>query len=256
MLFDILFVFVVALISSSCFCTTNVYGLPTSSSPSSSSSSSSPLSSSERLNIDHRHHQLHRQPTVAAAAAAFADPTSTLRLFQHQPVPRFEYDLGGDITEMLVGESNEYSSMPTDDDDDDDASLPNISSFESLNSYVHPLSRKLFVQTAKHLQGEDDNNQAEDEEEEAEEKRKRSNPPMFNVPASQFNIKSAFPTDPLNSNSIVNLNRLSESTRLSPSLQTLVETNPFARAWLTMLLQKVMEEQPVPYIFKYGRRRK
>lgn len=257
MLFDILFVFVVGLISSSCFCTTSVYGLPTSSSPS-SSSSSSPLSSA-RLNIDH-HHQHHRQPTVAnnaAAAAAFADPTSTLRLFRHQPLPHFEYDLGGDIAEMLVGDSNEYSSLPTDDDDDDDTALPNISSFESLNSYVHPLSRKLFVQTAKHLQDEDDNKQAEEEEEEDEkEQRKRSNPPIFNAPASQFNVKSAFPTDPLNSNSIVNLNRLSESTRLSPSLQALVETNPFARAWLTMLLQKVMEEQPVPYIFKYGRRRK
>jgi hypothetical protein len=36
----------------------------------------------------------------------------------------------------------------------------------------------------------------------------------------------------------------------------LVETNPFARIWLTMLLEKLMKEKPAPYIFKYGRRRK
>lgn len=249
MLFDILFVFVVALISSSCFCTTNVYGLPTSSSPSSSSSSSS-----TSLNAG-RHHLHHFQPT-----AAFADPTSpssssTLRLFRHQPMPRVEYDLGGDIAKMLIGESNEFSSMPIDDDDENDTALPTISSFdhsiESFNNYVHPLTRKLFVTTAKHLQDEDDNNKAEKAEQ-----TKRSNSPMFNSPASQFNVKSAFPIDPLNSNSIANFNSLSESTRLSPSLQKLVETNPFARAWLSILLQKVMEEQPVPYIFKYGRRRK
>lgn len=47
-----------------------------------------------------------------------------------------------------------------------------------------------------------------------------------------------------------------EPIRLSASLKKLVETNPIARAWLTLLLQKLMQEQPVPYIFKYGRRRK
>ena len=53
-----------------------------------------------------------------------------------------------------------------------------------------------------------------------------------------------------------NFNQIDEPIRLSPSLKTLIETNPFARAWLTMLLQKLMQEQHVPYIFKYGRRRK
>ena len=78
--------------------------------------------------------------------------------------------------------------------------------------------------------------------------------------ATQFNFNSPMATaalvDPSQTNSVVNFSQLSEAGRLSPSLKVLVETNPFARAWLTMLLQKVMEEQPVPYIFKYGRRRK
>jgi hypothetical protein len=75
---------------------------------------------------------------------------------------------------------------------------------------------------------------------------------------TQFNINSAVAAlaDSSNADSVVNLNQLKEPIRLSPSLKTLVETNPFARAWLTMLLQKLMQEQPTPYIFKYGRRRK
>ncbi|CAF1323735.1 unnamed protein product [Adineta ricciae] len=54
----------------------------------------------------------------------------------------------------------------------------------------------------------------------------------------------------------VDYDQFQEPIRLSSSLRKLVETNPLARAWLTMLLQKLMQEQPVPYIFKYGRRRK
>lgn len=164
-------------------------------------------------------------------------------------MPKIDSDLGGDISEMLLGESNELSSMATDDDnddgDDDDTVIADLSSLDrssdSLNNYIHPFSSKFFLTTAKHLQD------AKNKQEE----KKRSIPPV-----GPFNLKSTLPTDPLNSNSMSNINRLSESTRLSPSLQNLVETNPFARAWLAMLLQKVMEEQPVPYIFKYGRRRK
>ena len=233
MLFDILFVFVVSLISSLCFCTTSVHGFPTPSSSTSSSSSS----------IDH---YLHHHPSVAAA-----DSSSSLRLFRHQPVPSVDYDLGGDIAEMLIGESNEYNAMPDDDDDDDDddtAIPPYLSTLDQSNTdLIHSLSRKLFLSTAKHRSNQNHNDKQE---------HKRLSPSTLSTPPGQFNLKSAFPTDQLNSNNIVNLSRLSESTRLSPSLQILVETNPFARAWLTMLLQKVMEEQPVPYIFKYGRRRK
>lgn len=47
-----------------------------------------------------------------------------------------------------------------------------------------------------------------------------------------------------------------DSVRLSPSLKQLVETNPIARIWLTMLLNKVLKDESTPYIFKYGRRRK
>ena len=47
---------------------------------------------------------------------------------------------------------------------------------------------------------------------------------------------------------------------ISPSLQQSVESNPLMRAWLVILLQKLMEEPPKPephsYVFKYGRRRK
>ena len=54
----------------------------------------------------------------------------------------------------------------------------------------------------------------------------------------------------------INGNQLGESPRLSASLRNLVESNPIARAWLKLLLEKLMQEQPAPYIFKYGRRRK
>ncbi|CAF1108918.1 unnamed protein product [Didymodactylos carnosus] len=42
--------------------------------------------------------------------------------------------------------------------------------------------------------------------------------------------------------------------RLSPSLKQMIDTNPFARAWLGLLLKKIVQEQPVPYIFKYGKK--
>jgi len=231
MLFDILAVFVVTLISSLFLCTTSVHGLP--------SSASSTL------------HYIHSHPS--------ADLSSSLRLLRHRPVPSVDYDLGGDISEMLVGESNELS---TTNDHDDDSSF--ASSLDASNVpfdfYFHPspsesLSRKLLLLQKQHQQ--------KDEEEEDEQQQKRSNSPSISASHSlppQFNINSAVAAaafaDPSNANNVVNFSQLSESTRLSPSLKNLVETNPFARAWLTMLLQKVMEEQPVPYIFKYGRRRK
>ena len=192
MFFDILAVFIVSLISSLFLCTTSVYGLPL-------SSSSSAL------------HYIHNSPS--------ADSSSSLRHFNHRPVPSVDNDSGGDISEMLIGESN----------DDDDSLLPSTDVFnEPLEFYAQPSSsRKLLLNQEK-----------------------RSAP--------QFNINSAVAAlaDSTNADSVVNLNQLKDPIRLSPSLKTLVETNPFARAWLTMLLQKLMQEQPTPYIFKYGRRRK
>ena len=234
MLFDILAVFVVTLISSLFVCTTSVHGLPTSSSTI---------------------HYIRNHP--------YADLSSSLRHLQHYPVPSVDYDLGGDISEMLIGESNELLKT----NDHDDQSSPIVSSLdessEPFDIYLHrppskSSSRKLLFSLQKQHQQKE-----EEEEEEERQGQKRSMSPSISASSSlptQFNLNSAVAaaafSDPSNANSVVNFSQLSESTRLSPSLKVLVETNPFARAWLTMLLQKVMEEQPVPYIFKYGRRRK
>jgi hypothetical protein len=216
MLLDILAVFVVTLISSLFLRTTSVHGLPT---------------------PPPTLHLIRSHPS--------ADLSSSLRLLRRQPVPSVDYDLGGDISEMLIGESNELSTT----NDHDDVS----SSLEPFNFYLNPsLSRKLLLSLKK-----------EEEEEEQQQQHKRASPSSISTSPTlptQFNLNSAATAaafaDPSHANSAVNLSQLSEAGRLSPSLKTLVETNPFARAWLTMLLQKVMEEQPVPYIFKYGRRRK
>lgn len=226
MLFDILAVFVVTLISSLFLCTTTVYGLPTSSST---------------------HHFIHRHPV--------ADLSSSLRLLRHHPVPSVDYDLGGDISEMLTGDSNE---LLTNDDDSSSASFtsPLDASDEPYDFYFHPspsesLSRKLILSSQKQHQ-----QQAEEVKQQQNKRSTHSSISALPSLPTQFNLNSAAFADPSQENNVVNLSQLSESTRLSPSLKVLVETNPFARAWLTMLLQKVMEEQPVPYIFKYGRRRK
>jgi hypothetical protein len=195
MFFDILAVFVVSLISSLFFSTTSVHGLPSSSSTA-----------------------LQYIPDSPSA------DLPTLRFLNHRPVPSVDHDSGGEIPEMLIGESNE----------DDDSSLSSIDvSNEPVEYYLQP-SRSSKLLFRKFLQQE-----------------KRSSTP-------EFNLKSvvAALADSSHANSVVNLNQLKDPIRLSPSLQTLVETNPFARAWLTMLLQKLMQEQHVPYIFKYGRRRK
>jgi hypothetical protein len=74
---------------------------------------------------------------------------------------------------------------------------------------------------------------------------KRSlSPPMTNP----FHLISAM-ADP-------DLQQFGDSPPISQSLKQSVEGNPLMRAWLGILLQKLMEEQPQPYIFKYGRRRK
>jgi len=237
MLFDILAVFVVTLISSLFVCTTSVHGLPAS--PSTI-------------------HYIRNYP--------YADLSSSLRHLQHYPMPSVDHDLGGDIPEMLIGESNEL--LKTNDHDDHSSLSSSIvssldESSEPFDIYLHrspskSSSRKLLLSLQKQHQQKE-----EEEEEEERQQQKRSMSPSISASSSlptQFNLNSAVAaaafSDPSNANSVVNFSQLSESTRLSPSLKVLVETNPFARAWLTMLLQKVMEEQPVPYIFKYGRRRK
>ncbi|CAF0924153.1 unnamed protein product [Adineta steineri] len=192
MFFDILPVFVITLISSLFLSTTSVHGLPTSAS---------------------RLHLITNSPS--------ADLFSSLRLLNHRPVSSVDHDSGGDIFEMLMGDSNE----------NDDSFLPSVDVLnEPSEYYLQSPTSKLLLLEKQHQQ-------------------KRSTP---------FNLNSAVATlaDSSNADNIVNLNQLNEPLRLSPSLKKLVETNPFARAWLTMLLQKLMKEQSVPYIFKYGRRRK
>jgi len=227
MLFDNLAVFVVTIISLLFLCTTSLHGLPTSPST---------------------FHYIRSHPS--------ADLSSSLRLLHHHPVPSVDYDLGGDISEMLIGENNE---LPTTDDDSSSSFTSSLDTpNESFNFYLHSspsesLSRKLSLKKQHRKK----------ELEEQQRQQKRSTPPSISASPSlptQFNPKSASASagfaDQSHANSVVNLNHLSESTRLSPSLKILVDTNPLARTWLTILLQKVMEEQPVPYIFKYGRRRK
>lgn len=202
MFLDLLAVFVVTLVCPLFFSSTSVHGLPTSPST---------------LQLIRKH------PSIDLSRP-------TLRLVhQHHPIPSVDYDLGGDLSEMLIGESNELTS--TDDDTASHISSLDVSNEPPLKIFRQSSSRKFL----------------------AEEQKKRSTP-TSSLPAP-FNLHSTF-TDSSHPNNVVNINQLSEAGRLSPSLKILVETNPFARAWLTMLLQKVMEEQPVPYIFKYGRRRK
>jgi len=224
MFLDILAVFVVTLVSSLFLCTTSVHGLPASSSP---------------LQLIRSH------PST--------DLSPSLRLLRHGPVPSVDYDLGGDISEMLIGESNE---LPTTDDDTSSFASSLDVSNEPFKIYRHPLSRKLLLLSS---QKKDQRRQQQQQEEEHHQQQQKRSTPSPLLPA-QFNINPAVAAtafaDPSHANSVVNFSQLSEAGRLSPSLKVLVETNPFARAWLTMLLQKVMEEQPVPYIFKYGRRRK
>jgi hypothetical protein len=237
MLFDILAVFVVALISSLFLCTASVHGLPKSSS-----------------NLDY----IRNNPS--------ADLSSSLRLLHHHPVPSVDYDLGGDISEMLTGENNKFL---TNNDHDDDLSSSIVSypdaSNELFDLYLHPspnevLSRKLLLS----LQNQHKKEEEEEDQQQQQQLHKRSMSPSISGSPSlptQFNFNTAAAAaafaDPSHANSVVNFSQLSESTRLSPSLKALVKSNPFARTWLTLLLQKVMEEQqPTPYIFKYGRRRK
>jgi len=227
MLLDNLAVFVVTLFSSLFLCTTFIHGLP--------KPPPSPLSTL---------HLIRSHPS--------ADLSSSLRLLRRQPVPSVDYDLGGDISEMLIGESNELSTI---NGHDDDSSSSLDASNEPFNFYLNPsssesLSRKLLLSLKQ-------------EEEQQQQQHKRAYPSSVSTSPTlptQFNLNSAVPAAPFpnqpHANGVVNLSQWSETGRLSPSLKILVETNPFARAWLTMLLQKVMEEQPVPYIFKYGRRRK
>jgi hypothetical protein len=148
-----------------------------------------------------------------------ADLSSSLRLVNDRPVLSVDHDSDGDISEMFIK--------------DDDSSLSSLDLSNEPSEYnIQPSSSssssKLLFRKLLNQQ-------------------KRSSMPQFNFAALADSSKA---------DNIANINQLEEPIRLSPSLKTLVETNPFARAWLTMLLQKLMQEQHVPYIFKYGRRRK
>jgi len=52
-----------------------------------------------------------------------------------------------------------------------------------------------------------------------------------------------------------NLDQPDQGPRISESLKQMIKENPFARAWLALLLQKIVKpEQQLPFIFKYGRK--
>jgi hypothetical protein len=248
MFFDILAVFVVSIASSLLLCTTSLHGLPP------------PTPST-----------LHYIPSRSSA-----DLPSSLRHLRHYSLSSVDDDVGGDDSEMLIGESNESSlprlSTTSDDDDDDDSSSsssPSFSSSSSTDTSNEPFDFYLHLLPTKSLSREvlSPRNRHHHHQQQQSDQRKRSSSSSAiasSPSAPNFNFNSAVAAaalaDASQTNSVVNLSQLSESTRLSPSLKILVETNPFARAWLTVLLQKVMQEQPVPYnvpyIFKYGRRRK
>lgn len=168
-------------------------------------------------------HYIHSSPS--------SDSSSSLRLLKHRPVPHADNDLSGDNFEMLIGNPNE--------DDDSPLSSVDISN-DPFEFYVEPppkfLSRKLLLSQNQRQQ-------------------KRLSPSFsesqLKFPEVDMNLDELSQAD-----NVVSVNQLDEPIRLSASLKKLVESNPFARAWLTMLLQKLMQEQKKPYIFKYGRRRK
>ncbi|CAF2081324.1 unnamed protein product [Rotaria magnacalcarata] len=240
MLSEILAVFFVTLCSSLFLSTTCVHGLPKSSS------------------TTHHYNRLHPS----------ADSSSSLRLLRRHPIPSIDYDLGGDISQMLIGESNELPSTMNDHDDDSSFLASSLDAIhEPSDFYRQPssskssLSRKLLLLLNKqHQQKQEEEDENEDED---EKQNKRSSISSNNKPSSlmaQFNLNSALATgghaDPLHTNSDPNHSQSNDATRLSPGLKLLIEKNPLARIWISLLIQKLSEEQSVPYIFKYGRRRK
>ena len=239
MLFDILAVFVVSLISSLFCSTASVHGLPAAAAASSSA--------------------LHYSRSHPRAALS-----SSLRLLEqhHQPLPSVDYDLGGDISAMLIGESNELSSA----NEHHGSSAASVASSEDSASepvYFYrqsapskSSSRKLFFSAQRHPY-----EQYGDETGVRQRKRftssvihvARSLPAHINVDADMTATEDA---DESYGDNIVDDSRLAGSPAIAPSLQAFVDNNPIARRWLNLLLKRVMEEQSVPYIFKYGRRRK
>lgn len=186
---------------------------------------------------------------------------------QHYSLPSVDDDVvGGDDSEMLIGESNEsslpHSSTISNDDDDSSSSSSSFATAVSSSSSSssgeisnEPFDIYLQLLPTKSLSREFLSPRNRNYQQKTQQHKRSS------TSSSMPNFNLAAFADPSNANNVVNLSQLSESTRLSPSLKLMVETNPVARAWLILLLQKAMKEQHVPeqhvpYIFKYGRRRK
>ena len=168
-------------------------------------------------------------------------------------MPSVDYDLGGDISAMLLGESNEISGMNS--RTGSSSVSPLISSLVDQSNEpfdVYPQSVTSESDFRKLLSALKDHRQYENEEENKQ--RKRFSPSSISGSTS---LPGSFNFNPVVADSLndKNSDRIPAS-RLSPSLKQLIDGNPIARIWLTMLLQKMMADQNVPYIFKYGRRRK
>ncbi|CAF1466673.1 unnamed protein product [Rotaria magnacalcarata] len=175
-----------------------------------------------------RLHYIHNSPS--------ADLSSSLRLLKHRSVPLVDHDSNGDDFEMFFGDSNENdgSSLSYIDRFNEPLeSYPQSSSSSSSSSSLKFLPRKLLL-----LQKQKRSSQL-------------STKTHFNSYTASNNLADASHAD-----NAAAASELNDSIRLSASLKNLIQTNPFARAWLTLLLQKIMQDQSMPYIFKYGRRRK
>lgn len=237
MLLDILTVIVVSLISSLLCSTASVHGLPAASSPSA-------------LHYSRSHPR--------------ADLSTSLGLLEqhHQPLPIVDYDLGGDISAMSNGGSNELSTAG----EHHDSPVSSFASSEEtanepVDFYHHSapsesLSRKLSFTAQRHPHEKHG-------DETGARQRKQSNSSTMKEAHSLSgyfdddpNMAATENADDSNGDRITDYSQFAGSPAIAPSLRAFVEKNPLARAWLALLLRKVMTEQSQPYIFKYGRRRK
>lgn len=217
MFFDILIVFIVSLTSSLFVCTGSVQAL-------SKSASSSTDQYVEQI------------PTT--------DFSSSLRFLHHEPLASVDYDLGGDISAMLFGQSDSFNNRNNHGVSPSSSSAPKSLSIgksrEPDSLYVQP-DRVESLIYRKILSSPDDDRNFDNENE------------------AKHSIVSLIRRSPsINPSQNVDWPSINQPFRTVPvtdSLQSMVDKNPLLRVWLSMLLQK-MDESQDSAPFKFGRRRK
>ena len=182
---------------------------------------------------------MHGLPLVSSSATKFhyihnppsTDLSSSLRLWKTLSVLSANKDSSVDANlKMLNGDSKK----------NDDLLLSFIDvSDEPFQRYLEPSRLKYVLGKSSLLQQQN--------------RQRRSS--LLKTQSNTDSIMTAL-NHPSDTSDVANFNQLNEPIRLSSSLKKLVKTNPLARAWLTVLLKKITQEQTTPYIFKYGRRRK